>query len=319
MIKNILFTGDVARPLSQKGNIEFFFYLLRRVLFDVTHIQPEVLSDPSEHLTLDSWKKNQVDGPYEVSEVIEDLDLSESLVIGFELSFRQIQHLKRNKICFVNFEIAPIRFLSDLALALDTSFNVDERFLISEKEIYDETDYVRACLIKSKMKPFDVHADSKLIVGQWTNDRSLIKPDGSGFYELKDFKSTIDERCRGFHIAYKEHPYWPNFYSFCDLYRSAIDVSDANIYQLLCNPNIKEVIGISSSVLSEAVYFQKSVVRLASSPDTNSGHMISAADFLSFDFWNHLLFGAPFSRKAQRERNFLRKSIGSWWGYPFIS
>lgn len=313
MINKILFTGDIARPLSQKGNIEFFYYLLRRILFEVTNIRSELLSEPMEHLTLADWQKTQCDGPYADKDAIETFDLSDSLVIGFEMSLRQSSYLKANDIPFVNFQIAPIRFLSDLAFSIDTSFEIDEACLVTDDEICSAVDYVRACC--SKKKPIDVPSNSLLAIGQWTRDRSLIKADGSGFHKISDFKNQIDKHSNGFNLLYKEHPYWPSFYTFCDLYSQAINASEMNIYQLLCNSNVKSVIGISSSVLSEATYFEKTVVRLIPAADT--GFMVSGADFLSYEFWCHLLLGDLFYRHAKGERNFVRKSIGCSWGYDF--
>lgn len=258
-----------------------------------------------------------------------------SIVVGFELPDVLLRAFLRLGIDYVDLTIHPARFLDDIIFGIRTS--IPEAFeALKRRGISEEIFHIHAGLHQatvSRMAPLLIPPDSCLCVGQTRVDKSLVSNGQilSLLDYLEDFKRIATRHTRTF---FKPHPYAEGQEEILRALRKLADVevTHDNVYRLLCDDQITEVFGISSSVVYEAGFFGKKATYLYRNPITLAGpeavfdpwaYVPVGDDLLSPRFWADLLrtrcdvADCPEIRLAPKTSR-LRVSLQSHWGYNFL-
>ncbi len=364
-IERIVFSGDFLRPVddgtgrnpndlrnfrsSQTDNIFWFFHLFKRKLAEATGLPATIrtwghgIDTPLVYDLLGAERSAlgwaQAFATHEVPRdflgLVEQV-FGGSLVVSFELTESVKLALSHLGIPYVDFSMHPIRFMPDVFFAVQTNhakvFEALKPHHTASADYYDWADILLANAVKMK-KP-KVPEGATLLIGQTNVDRSLIF-DGK-LRNLSDFREQLagildPEKP----VLYKPHPYNPHGFG---LYESGIPFervhwTSDNIYTLLASENVEQVLGVSSSVMIEAPYFDKASKFLARSPfsipekaeDAKPGEFFSIYDgCFNADFWRDILAGvmpvtAPDGRRFQRPAHMLRTSLRNFWGFNEMS
>jgi len=190
-----------------------------------------------------------------------------SLFICYELSPQTQELLDKSGITFINYWNHPVHYLDDLFFAWNTNNEKIHQKLLQYK-IDERLFFLYANYFKIKLmwnaddtnNPLREH--SALFIGQSMRDKS-IERDGK-FLNITDFKDRIialkDEYQKLYYAPHPKNPFNTEVSDFIKEHPDFIEVVDGiNTYQLLANPRVEKVIGISSSTLYEATYFGKQV------------------------------------------------------------
>lgn len=306
----IIITGDIRRPNSQTGNIEFLYHLVQYQIKLVTGIQCECISGHENILDVDSWAKLFNSHEHYSNHIIEN-----SIVIGFEIPPVFIHQLERSNNKVINICLSPIRFMHDLNWNITTNYPcMLYQWLLSEDQIRFEASVISSATTRLN-GPF-CDSPSVLLVGQSPNDRSVIL--GDKFVSLRDYVPQIIEHIKDFKIVLlKPHPYHQVDF---DLPISFEDIRTLNIYKILTEPRVTTIISLSSSVLTEAKYFNKNIIRLIGSDPTLP---VSTDTLLNPLFWKTVLSPIietlnPPTINTQASRDLTRKIVQSYWGMDFL-
>lgn len=225
----------------------------------------------------------------------------------------------------LNISIHPIRFADDIFFNFETNDN-DIRKKLKKYEVnyetfYHYTDIVKATYLKN-VKEEKYKKNSLLIVGQTEFDKVIY--DGEKYLSLLDYTEELKSLSSGYeYIYFKPHPYAKNNkYIFKGLKKELGDVkiTHDNIYYLLSSENIKSVVGLNSSVLYEAKYFQKDVNFLYKPYfDISEKDIGIYGNYFNSSFWADILDIEDTNIILPFVPNRLRKSINDFWGYNEIS
>jgi hypothetical protein len=196
------------------------------------------------------------------------------LVIGWGMPPSLLHWIDGQGACFIDIEIAPVRFASHLAFCARTN---DRRIeaVLSEWRIDAETFWNEAAATRgyfsrrSASRLFGRDLRVGLFCGQSAVDLALVR-DGR-IARPTDVLDKIRELAAGVDLlVLKPHPYEPELRHLAELADQLPNVAwtDANIYALFCADNVDFVCGLSSGALHEASYFMKPAVHLIT-PDRN--------------------------------------------------
>lgn len=354
-VEHIIVTGDFLRPAdrgfrpSQSENIRWLHRLLRGHLHRASGLpvhcvywgkgieaSPFYEAFGAECSAL-GWASffTTDSAPPEVLEAL-DARFGASLVVGFELAEWCKAAFTCLGIPFIDLNIHPIRFLPDVFFAAQTN---DPEIFAALVGYHSDPDgfYGWADLLSATAVKFapNLQLDSSiLLVGQTGIDRSLVR-DGS-VLDLTDFVPELTGLLlREKRLAFKPHPYNPADFG---LFASGVpfrrvQIVKANAYALLAHDGLKEVIGVSSSLVAEAPYFDKQATFLFRSPFDLAGSRQRAAtgQHLSLvdcctdtDFWRDAL-GPRLAATAKDGScfklppNSLRISLRNFWGFNELS
>jgi len=282
--KRLVVTGDFLRVASgvhyaksscQNGNILWMYRLMRQSLSMALGCQPEPFlwtSDGSfdgtafyrslqRDASAESWIQTYegTDIPPNLIDIF-DSCFSNCLIIGFELSPLQRKTFSLLNIPFLSFAIHPIRFCRDYFFQAETNVPQFEYaiqacripeyvFKISADIIFAETQR------KTKLA---LDENSVLLCGQVDVDAALIH--NSSILSLDLYYERLELLSKQYKTLYfKPHPYDVNPGQVLDNLRRYANVALINrpIYEILSQLPLLGVAAISSSVLSEAVFFNK--------------------------------------------------------------
>lgn len=288
----VLVSGDLERPLPQDQNVSWLFYLIKS---QIEYFGSSVELDRCDPIDFDSWLEHQR-RDYNHSLLSRELDLT----ICFEgpMSWR---HQTRTR--FIDVWCHPCRFMDDLVFGVRSNFLDLSQFSISKEEMVFSANLVRASMIREPSEPVD--PGTTLVIGQTARDRSVIV-DGA-VKGLSDFADQIPDAS----VLFKPHPHEDS-----GLFRNK---TRTNIYKLLSLPQIDHVIGLSSSVLFEAQFFDKRITQFLPSWWEDLVPIRSDV-FLSFEFWKYV-FGSKKEVpqiKVPVWHSTIRKTARAWWGYDCI-
>lgn len=324
MIKQIVVTGDVTRPMSQKGNIETLFHLLRLPLEWTTGLPVKTITSIGKYQTMAEWSGERGDVSYslEPSMPWQMIDHKETLVIGFEMSARMIFQAEELGIPYINVIMHPIRFMNDLVFGLKSNTGI-EWPLVSEDQIKFDSGIVQAAV--ARLDGAGCPGNSVLIAGQFDGDRSLLH-DGKT-HSFKTHRETLLRIVHGRTVLYKQHPHYktggdPFGTALREMGISFADCSGFNIYRLMSQESIATVCALSSSVLAEAPYFGKEAIRLMPRAWWDGYAMMSAEDLINSKTWKALekimpVKDAP-NVKTNLSESKMRKVWHAWWGYDVL-
>ena len=260
-----------------------------------------------------------------------------SLVLGFELPDLLLHFFNRCGIDYVDFAVHPVRYLDDFFFGIRT--NIPDAFaVLTEHAVSEEVFYLQASIHKatvSRMRPPDIRENSCLCVGQTRVDKSLLA--GERVLSLLDFLDDLARIALPYNAMYfKPHPYAS---ADGDVERKLlalgkVETIHENIYRLLCHDAIKEVVGISSSVIYEARFFGKKGTYLLGNPMKLYDPAFPEGfdpwtfvpiydDFFNPRFWSEMLKSKCRVRacadiKLPAKTSRLRISAQSHWGYNFL-
>jgi MoaA/NifB/PqqE/SkfB family radical SAM enzyme len=265
-----------------------------------------------------------------------------TLVLSFEMPpwFRQA-YIDRN-ISFIDIRVSPLRFGRDLYFALccpDVKhFQRIHEHAVSEEELRLEASLLAANirmhqrgLQESGRYHFDL--DSALVfIGQLPHDASLLTPEGRLCY--RDFADRIRTiASTGRQLLYKAHPFSGDFAeeerrTLETITGRPVRICLQNAYQILSTEDDVEVIGISSGLLQEAVWFGKTAHVLyqpyvpltqTTEPAANVYQQIHFQTLLSPGFWHQVLTPERPKPKIHAlpmlPHSHARETLDQWWDY----
>ncbi len=353
----LILTGDVLRPQddafrpAQSGNILWLHRLIRRPLAQATGAEVEVLT----------WSAAGFDTPrlYELAGASPDIEgwvtlfdapdlpaaaaahlaapfAGASAVIGFELAEIQKRLLSHLRIPWVDLNIHPYRFGPDVLFAVQTNhpdmLEALRRHHAEDHVFEPWADLIAATAVKVPLhRPIE---ESCLVIGQTRVDRALIS-DGR-LTDLRDvaaaLHAAIGPEAR---VLFKPHPYNPDGFGLHDIslpLRRIREVAE-NVYVLLAQPSLRQVLAVSSSVAAEARFFGVEGTFLGRSPFRIAhargalGPLMHASvvdAWLSADFWRDMLapvlpVTARDDRRTTLGPNAIRNSLRQFWGYDEIT
>jgi hypothetical protein len=349
--EKIIVTGDRLRPTKdllhhdQTGNILWFYHLLRYPLAVATGLPVEAATNGSLESfrqqyevcglepSLESWAQLYSAAPSALKALwIEEY--AGSLVVGFEMPPSLRRTLDEAGIPYVDAMLHPVRFLDDIFFCFRSNLPEVQAALdglmLDEAKVWLSAGYMRAFAAR-RARP-KVPEGVSLFAAQMSVDRSMI--DAGRFMKQSEVIDGIRPLIEGRAVLYKDHPY-----EMASLVRKSVEQkattfssTDANIYLLLASDAVRDVISVSSSVGHEAKFFNKPSVfsKGLSTPvryrgQADDGSYASIYDlFLSVDFWRKVL-GAeipvtkPDGETVPYRPNFLRASLGSYWGYGMVA
>lgn len=254
--------------------------------------------------------------------------LRDALVIVWELPDSMRIALDRAGVRYVNVVVSPLRFLDDLVFALQTNVPSLHSLLLSRRFNSDEISR-QVALIRAKAawmdKPEPMPPGSALVLGQLDFDRALLSANGDSTH-LGDHLGRLHRLCCEHPLVlYKPHPYAQgtslSHRAMAQL--PTVRWTKANLYHLLCQPEIERVVALNSSGLAEAEHFGKTAEWLAAPLYTfgsEPGQLVPQdGQWIEPWFWRTALTGAARPETMPSPvPNRLRRSVNADWGYGFI-
>ena len=254
--------------------------------------------------------------------------LKDALVIVWELPDSMRIALDRAGIPYVNIVVSPIRFLDDLVFALQTNVPGLHALLLRRQFNPDEISR-QVALIRAKTawmnKPEQMPPGTALVLGQMDFDRALLSANGDNTHLGYHIDRLHRLCCEHPLVLYKPHPYaHPDSISQKVMtHLPAVRWTKANLYHLLCQPEIERVVALNSSGLAEAEHFGKTTEWLTAplyTFGTELGQLVPQdSQWIEPWFWRTALTGAAAPETTPPPApNRLRRSVNADWGYGFI-
>jgi hypothetical protein len=260
-----------------------------------------------------------------------------ALVISYEMTPWLRAVIDRAGNDWLDLRLSPLRFASDLYLAVRTNrpalYAALKRHAQSAQAIHYE-----AMLLTAQIRHRRRYAEDNLAldgtvvyIGQTEADAAIVNPRGR-FARIADFKPQLLQAVGQAEVLYRAHP---DGGAFADQEQQAIERflghpikrCDVETYDLLAGDAAVKLVGLSSGALQEAEWFGREAVSLMAPvcPPTfedafdPTGYLhIASHDFVSEPLWAEVLADgqvrAGAVRVAQRP-NMLRELHNAWWGY----
>jgi hypothetical protein len=258
---------------------------------------------------------------------------TDDLVVGYELSANTRRLLEKVGVNYLDVWLGPIRFMDDITFALRSNLP-DVNEVLAQRVIRDEVAEAAASIVKvqtyrgfARSNSF-FERGSALFAGQVLTDKALLKD--RKMLDLLDFKDRFEELV-GHHskVYYARHPFMRKGDEHILEYALSfpnVELTDAPSYHALCDPNLKTVAAISSSLVAEARFFDKDtqffyrpVIDIRESASERYYSLMH--DMLFPDFWDAVLRGAPLSVVSPSfpsPKDKLRDALSFYWGYRKI-
>jgi glycosyltransferase involved in cell wall biosynthesis len=221
-------------------------------------------------------------------------DLADSLIIGFELSPFQHELFQSLKLPYVSLAVHPLRFLHDYQFMLSSNFaNLDA--LQSVALLADDIAFAAQLKRVEMQQKFslDLAPDCAVLFGQVAVDAALIGP--QGIETLQNHIEEVRSLCNDFETVYfKPHPYGDNGYDqvrFLQQFKN-VELVAHNPYALLASDKVHTVAALTSSILSESIYFGKKPRALSALWKNQTKELCFGLEALSARFWDAMLDSA---------------------------
>ncbi len=257
-------------------------------------------------------------------------------VIGYEMPDLLCNLFDQAGIAVIDLILHPIRFLDDVIFAARTNRASIHRILLQNMFDLSES-VVRAGFIKSKasfMKPMSLKPGTTLVLGQVPDDRAALDLETGTFSHLGEYlPDLIELAVRSSMMLFKPHPYDQPFSATRQAMAGlgGVTLTNANLYQLLAQPEIDSVCALNSSGLVEAGLFGKRTIALrpplyrfgAGAPDDSGGFgdaVPQNAGWYSPLMWQSLLPGNKELPELppRQEKDRLRRALNADWGFNEI-
>ena len=263
---------------------------------------------------------------------------TEDFILGVELGIDLRQVLTNNKIIFINFWFHSFHLFDDMFLMLNTN-NMELYSRIKKYQIptakFELYTTIVTKLLKEQAQKVAIDNNSCLFIGQTFQDKSVEK---SGvFLNISHFGKRLDQLSKEYStIYYIPHPAVAKernveIESFIKEHPYIKKLENIPTYVLLSSSKVEKVIGISSSVLYEAQFFNKEIEYLYQPLFDIDGSFglntfISVYnDYLNPAFWCEILkdfFRINYNRKDDilfdKRISVFRSVANSYHGYRWL-
>ncbi|MEB2187934.1 class I SAM-dependent methyltransferase [Xanthomonas campestris pv. campestris] len=334
----------IREPILQGSGIEIGFALDSKHChyqgFNLDHFRRLAFTDSG------SWSKHYYQLPQQAEDYLKQHLPPCDLLISLEMPPWLMNFCTQASIPFLDIRVSPLRFARDLYVALRSSQQLATKRVsmhtVTSEELRLEAATLAANVRMHQRRLHDERSYSFtsldggiVFVGQAPYDASLISPDGH-VLQCADFSEKLRALCAGRRLLYKAHPMAEDAASeeIATLQRitgqSPIRCLH-NAYQILGTREDVELVGISSGLLQEAKWFDKTAHMLYQPfvPLAQQGHDNSQAyeqihfqTLLSPTFWHQVL--CP-ERAAPRLRalpalahHHARETFDHWWDYSKV-
>jgi hypothetical protein len=226
-----------------------------------------------------------------LAERIEQYDI----IIGCEFTSNTRQILSNIDATYIDIWLSPIRFYKDVIFEFSSNDpGISKRLQSFEFDNLKLVEQVNALRQHSQhfLSQFDAQPNSCLLVGQMLQDKAVLH-DGQ-FLSLLDYTDNIKRLACDYEQVYLlKHPHL-NMHDFKPIQQQLEQINklvflqNVNTYQLLLQPEITCVAGISSSVICEAKYFDKKA-EFFYKPVITPECIRVFKDYCSTEFWTSIL------------------------------
>ena len=313
----VLFVGDLYRP-GQTENIlktcNSFSPVLKEIGIDYQVHVSKHNEKETNSVSLALWEQSLVGNGFKSE--LSSLDLSDYLIIGFEISKVDIKYLNQEGYDWINLSIHPLRFMDDLYFSLETSMNVD----FARNSVSTGFIDMSVKVLKQRYNPNFKKQETRkklCILGQLPDDKSVFI--NNTFKELRDYTERLDYIVKDFdEVLYKPHPY--NVDKKADKYiqkrYNTKLLLEEDIYKLFSQKEISSFCAISSSLLYEAKSFGLESIFLDKSPLKFSQPVSYRSLIEDKEFWSKILktsISFNLDNLSQSlPNNYLRKVYCKW-------
>ncbi|EEZ4370081.1 HAD-IA family hydrolase, partial [Escherichia coli] len=358
MIKNIYISSDflMTKEKEQFSNVKWLYEVLKRPIEQSSGKKARIFTSSLTALDkfsrIEFFKKSNVELNihktqfyYNHKDIINDslaylhdFISHDDLVIGYELSEQTRSILTRANIKYVDIWLHPVRFLDDVLFGFSSNDrNVFKKlgdFYYPTETYWLYADRLRISAFKGWKRIIDnikIKPNSALFIGQTLEDKAVSK--NGKMLNLLDFKKEFEQLGIEYgKVYYSRHPFLKNEDKhIIDYVESCGFASVINepTYYLLSHPNISKVVTISSSVATEAKYFDKQIEFLyqpifnESKEFGDRNYIPIFQDFMTSHFWSIILSPITETRVCPKieflnKKDKIRDMLGFYWGYKQI-
>lgn len=308
----------------------FLSPILQYLKCDISFLSPEHAAILEEKLNLSRSGKmfsyvNDAKLPQSTIKSIVDFLNEYDFIIIFEASNAFKNILNNSGIKYLDIWLSPFRFTKDMIFSMCSNEpriqRVLEEYKIQETELSHS-----ATIVKNHANNFlktpDIILEKKsaLLIGQLFQDKSVMR--NGQFLTLLDFKDQLKKLAKNYsRIYFLKHPLMTQD-DFSKILEGLSGISNityitgVNTYYLLSQPEICDVIGLSSSVLTEAEYFGKNSIYLFK-PVLGPEFKTIYKEIYTTKFWRELLDISPTTDDIEflTHDNYIRYSTGLYYAY----
>jgi hypothetical protein len=260
-----------------------------------------------------------------------------ALVLGYEMTPALQRVLDDHGTAWLDIRLSPLRFASDLYLALRSNrAELDlaiHRHAVQPMEVMAEASLLAARLrYRRRYEPRDATLQGLCVyIGQTEHDASLLDASGR-FVRAADHADTLRQLAAQGPLHYKPHPLGGEFavaerQTLARLIGRDLPTCGIDTYELLCAEEDVSLVGISSGALQEAAWFGRRSFTLMPplcQPRFDAGleqpgHLqVASHVFMSEPLWADVLdapAGDAPMLQLPPQANRLRELHNTWWGY----
>lgn len=260
----------------------------------------------------------------------------ETLVLGYEFSPQTRQVLELAGITYIDIWLHPVRFLDDILFAMRSN-NERIQVALQSDEVDQTLFYTYADLLRvQNYRGFrrlreELIPNSALFIGQLLDDKAIMK--NGSFLTLLNFKEQFKALTKSHdHVYYIRHPFLKSgdemVLKFVEGFKNASLLFQPT-YHLLASDEVETVATISSSVATEALFFEKHTmlyhIPAVEIREKQPKRYTSIDQSLLFaNFWRKILKDvmkvSPLTKHIEltSKKDRLRDALSFYWGYRDI-
>lgn len=316
---NAEITFEIVDGDNSKFSREYFFYLAGQTKLSKSYNQYDIKNFNKQQLSYLKQFFNE-----------------NTIILGFEL-YKPLSVLLASFGCTViDFAFHSYKLFDDLAFGISTT-NKDIytqllKYQVPKERFYYYANYWKVFMKHNKIiQDNDLKENAVLFIGQTLKDKSVEK-DGK-FLNVTDFTDKITELAKQYgSVYYLPHPYMNRnrhiVYNYLKNNSNIELIKNRSTYGLLASDKIKKVVGISTSVLYEAQYFNKEIEYLYKPlfnidvPFEEHSYVSIFEDYWNPKFWADILAPVCEVKKDVKDINYfkgtnnkLRNIRDLYWGY----
>jgi hypothetical protein len=259
-----------------------------------------------------------------------------ALVLSYEMPPWLRSTVDAAGLAWLDLRVAPLRFGSDLCMALATNradlYTSIHAHALNADEVLAEAALLTAKLryrLRYRSDCFDLEGCS-VYIGQTGDDASLLVGPGR-YMRAADAAPALQAFVGSDRLVYKPHPYAGPFaeqerHALAQILGYLPQCCEADTYDLLAGDARVRLIGISSGVLQEAAWFAQEARTLKPAlcePGFDARHdaarhlLVASHRFLSEPLWADVLGAVPRANplRLPPQANRLRELHNTWWSY----
>lgn len=261
---------------------------------------------------------------------------NDTIILGFELYDKLSNYLTSFGCNIIDLAFHSYKLFDDLAFGMSTNnkdiYSQLLKYQVSQEKFYYYANYWKTFMEYNGMiQDSDLEENSVLFIGQTLQDKSVEK-DGK-FLNVIDFEDKLKELKEKYSkIYYLPHPMlgrrrkeiydWVKKSPYIEL------LTNRSTYGLLASNKIKKVVGISTSVLYEAQYFNKEIEYLykplfnIDTPFEEHSYISIYEDYWKPKFWADILSPVCEVKSYLKNINYFKGEVNKlrniknyYWGY----